>query len=188
MKSIFSILTIIVFTCLINTCEAQKTFNLVNNTSWSSAAYASYCNACTFRVLSGIVLTTDISNITCSNCAFTGGNISITKNFTCQSCSCTSERISMNNTTLNLQSSTTSFASVHCKILGNGSINATTSIAKSGSVFTFSNNSSFLNNGGSPTLTGSTMYFCNNSYFLANARPVNLKNTSSLEITSNHYA
>lgn len=180
MKTIFTLIVIATITMVIGTCEAQKTYTISANISWSNAAYPAYCSGCTFNISSGKTLTIDNKSATCANCLFNGGNIAITQNFTCQSCSFTSDSITMNNMTLNLQSSTTSFSGTNFTITGEGSVNATAPITISNSVFAFSGTTSFSNNGGALTLTKSIMYFYNNAFFLANVGPVNLKSTSSL--------
>ena len=180
MKTILTLIEILALTMIINVCTAQKTYTVSSNTSWSNAAFPSYCSTCTFNIASGKTLTIDNSSATCANCIFSGGNISITQNFTCHSCSFVSDSITLNNMTLNLQSSTISFSGVNFTITGTASLNATAPINIASSVFIFSGASSFINNGGTLTLTKSTIYFYNNAYFLANAGPVNLKSTSSL--------
>jgi hypothetical protein len=86
MKPIFTLIVLASLSSSLTTSQAQKIYTISTNTSWSSAAYPSYCNACTFTISSGKTLTIDKSSVSCANCIFSSGNISITKDFTCQSC------------------------------------------------------------------------------------------------------
>jgi len=72
MKTILTLIEILALTMIINVCTAQKTYTVSSNTSWSNAAFPSYCSTCTFNIASGKTLTIDNSSATCANCIFSG--------------------------------------------------------------------------------------------------------------------
>jgi hypothetical protein len=185
MKKNFPFLLFVMLISGITKIQAQTTYTISSNSSWASASYPSYCNTCTFNISSRITFTLDKSGVTCANCVFSGGNVSITQDFICQSCSFTSENITMANVALNLQLSgtgpaTINFSNVNFAVSGTGSITANAPVNITNSLFTFSNSSFFNNNNGTFNLSGSVMNFNDGSYFIANAGPVNLKTTSSM--------
>jgi hypothetical protein len=59
--------------------QAQTTYNVTTNTSWTTAGYPN-CNTCTFNITPGVTLTID-KNANCTKCTFSGGTVNITSNF-----------------------------------------------------------------------------------------------------------
>ncbi|HEX4375364.1 MAG TPA: hypothetical protein VHZ50_18810, partial [Puia sp.] len=177
-----TILTAITLTSIFCFADTHS-YSVASNTLWSSKNYSvNDGKASTFTISTGITLTIDQSSVSCYQCSFSGGNITINKDFTCQSCTFTNETITMSSAALNLQTSTTAFTNVNFTVSGTGSINATAALSINNSTFTFNNSSFLFNNGGALNISNSILYFNDNTYLMANAGPVNLKNSTEIFI------
>lgn len=174
-KSIILSALIITATIAFAQNSDSYSYDITVNTSWSAKNYPSNDGkSSTFTISSGITLSLDDNGVSCYDCSFSGGNITISKNFTCQSCSFSNTSITMSSAELTLQTSTTTFSHVTMTVNGTGELNGTAPISISNSTLTFNNTAELFNNGGALNVTASTLYFNNNAFFLANAGPVNL--------------
>jgi len=109
--------------------HGQMTYTISSDRNWSSVL-PNPCANCTIILSSGVTLTID-GSVTCQNCTFQGGSISMT------------------NQTLNIQYTggsvvTTNFNNVDFKIYGdNGKVIVNAPLALTGTTFTFYNGSYF---------------------------------------------
>ncbi|HXB95307.1 MAG TPA: hypothetical protein VNU70_09120, partial [Puia sp.] len=147
----------------------QTTYTISTNENWSSSLPTT-CFSCTIRINTGVTLTIDKS-VTCQNCAFQGG------------------AMTMNNHTLNLQYSgaltTTNFNNTSLTVLGtSGQVTVNAPISLSNSVFTFKNASS-MTTSYEVDLSASDIYLNDNSSMTANGligTPLKLMHSSQIVI------
>jgi hypothetical protein len=179
----FFILTIALLIMSHNFAQSSYSYSISTNSLWSTKNYpVNSGKPSSFTLSTGVTLSIDQKNITCTDCSFSGGNITISQDFTCQSCSFSNETITMNNVSLTLNSSTNSFTKVNFTVSGTGNITANAALTISNSSFTFNNSAYLFNNGGALNISASTLNFDDNAYLLANAGPVTLSNSSELFI------
>jgi hypothetical protein len=149
---------------------AQTTYTISSSSNWSSVLPGT-CANCTINITGGAVLTIDKS-VTCQNCIFQGGAVTMT------------------NETLNIQYSgaaavTTYFTNINFTINGNSSkvvVNAPLSL--SGSTFTF-NDASAFSTSYEVDLTASRINLYDNSSMTStgsSATTINLVNSSKISI------
>lgn len=107
--------------------NAGTTYNITSNANWSTFSIPATCANCTINISSGVTLTID-ENVTCQQCAFSGG------------------KMSMGAFTLNLQfitaTTTTFFTGVNFAV-NSGTITANAPISVTNSTFTLNGSSSF---------------------------------------------
>ncbi len=179
MKKIFTL--ILIMTVAFTNANAQTTYTVSTDKGWNGNYPSSYCNTCTFNISAGKTLTIDKSGVTCYQCTFNGGKISIGQDFTCQSCTFNSDSITMNNKTLSLQSNNTTFSGVYFKATGSSTVSGNAPITMLNSTFIFDNNAYF-----NPTwpldMTNSNIYLWGNAGMMATGTPINLKNNSHIVI------
>ncbi|WP_431212704.1 hypothetical protein ACQ86N_44705 [Puia sp. P3] len=147
---------------------AGTTYNINSNKNWSSVMPAT-CASCTINIANNVTLNID-ANVTCQNCSFAGGNITL------------------NSKTLNLQYSgsvtTTTFSSVTMTVNGNGQVVVNAPLSLTTSVFTF-NNSSYFNTSYQVDLTSSVVYLNDNATMMStggSSTPINLMTNSQIVI------
>ncbi len=193
MKKITILVNLMAIMLTSSFAQSSLSYSILANTLWSTKNYPTNSGKpSSFTINTGVTLTVDQASVVCTDCTFSGGNISITQNFTCQSCSFSNTTITMNNVVLTLKSSTNTFTNVKFTVSGTGNITADAAITLTNSTFTFNNSAYLFNNGGQLNINASTLNFNDNTYLLANAGPVNLSNGSEIFIgnglsTSNAY-
>ncbi len=161
MKTNFTTLALLSALLMAFTAQAQTTYLITSNKSWSGNSMPLSCVNCTITISSGVTLIID-KDVACQNCTFNGGSIS------------------MNNQTLTLQTNgglKTYFNNTGFTINGSGKIVGSAPIVITGSIFTFNNTASFISQK-QIDLSGSKLYFNNNSNYMATGGPVNLSNNS----------
>ena len=175
---------LLMLTILLSNIQAQNTYTITANTTWSSKNYPTNSGkSSVFNISSGVTLTIDQKNVTCSQCSFNGGILQITQNISCQGCSFSNDNISLSGVSMTLNGSST-FSKVSLIVNGAGTEVANGSVTLSSSTFAFNGSSGYTNNGGQLDMTASVMYFYDNTSFLANVGPVNLR-SGSLIIAGN---
>ena len=136
------------FTLSLFSLAQGQTYTITSNKNWSSVL-PNTCANCSIVISSGVTLTIDAS-VTCQNCTFQGGNISMTDK------------------TLNIQYTgnsevTTSFTSVDLKIYGNnGKVIVNAPLSLTNTMFTFYN-SSYFNTSYEVDLVSSTVNLYDNA-------------------------
>jgi hypothetical protein len=154
--------TLLLAAILVATIGQAQTYNVTTNKTWSSS-YPTSCNNCTFNISNGVMLTID-RNITLQNAKFIGGNITV------------------NNNTINLQTSgggKTYFTNTNVVVNNASSITASSPAYITNSVFTFNGTSKFTTQN-LLEMTNSRLNFYGNANYLATGGPVNLKANSMM--------
>ncbi len=150
MKTIFTLLATLIILNL--GAHAATTYNVTTNKTWTAAGIPTPCANCTINVSPGVTLTIDKS-VTCQNCTFSGGSISMTS------------------FTLNLQYTggvtTTFFNNTNFGIYGTGTVTVNAPLSLTNSTFTF-NNTSTITTSYDVTLTNSTINLYDNSVMTTN--------------------
>src|SRR5687768_11076029 len=154
--------TLLLATILVSTIGQGQTYNVTSNKTWSSS-YPTSCNNCTFNISNDVTLTID-RNITLQNAKFIGGNITV------------------NNNTINLQTSgggKTYFTNTTVVVNNASSITASAPVYITNAVFTFNGTSKFTTQN-LLELTNSRLNFYGNANYLATGGPINLKANSTM--------
>ncbi len=179
MKKTSTLILILIAAVLSNT-KAQTIYTISSNKNWNGN-YPGYVSNATFNISAGVTLTIDKNNVTCYQCTFNGGKISIQQDISFQSSSFNNDSISANNKIISLQSSTVAFSNVYFNLTGNSTISGNAPITMTNSKFVFNNTARF-----NPTyqleMLNSSLYFNGNSNMTATGTPVNLKNNSQIII------
>ncbi len=167
-KTLHAFLLTLVLVVLAATGNAQTTYNITANKTWSAVLPTS-CFACTINISTGITLTID-KNETCQNCVFSGGTIS------------------MDNQTLNIQYAgpltTTSFNNTTFNLYNGAKMTVNAPLSLSHSTFNF-NDQSQITTSYEVDLTASQIYLKGKSSFTANgssSTPINLIGNSRIAI------
>lgn len=129
------------------TIQAGTTYTITSNSNWS-AKLPSTCADCTIKISTGVTLTID-GSMTCQNCTFQGGTVSMT------------------NQTLNIQFSgsqtTTFFKGTNFLVYGNnGKVIVNAPLSISDATFTF-NDGSYFNTSYDVTLSNTTVNLYDNA-------------------------
>jgi hypothetical protein len=137
---------------LSNSAKAQTSYSIISNSNWS-AKLPTTCYACTINIPSGVTLTVNES-VTCQNCTFVGGTVSIASE------------------TLNIQYAgstvaTTNFNGTNLVASGTAQVVVNAPLSLSNAVFMF-NNTSSMTTSYNVTLTTSTIDLYNNSSMTSN--------------------
>jgi hypothetical protein len=167
MKKIY--LFVAVLSLLISTgAHAQTSYTISSSQNWS-AGIPSTCSACTITLSAGVTLTVD-KNVTCQNCVFQGGTLS------------------MGSQSLNIQYAgsltTTYFKGTNLNIYGTGKVIVNAPISIGNSIFTFSNSSSFTTSY-EVDMDASRVNLYDNSSMVStggSSTPINLFNSSQIVI------
>jgi hypothetical protein len=152
-----------------NVVLAQSSYLITSNKNWS-AVLPNTCANCSIVISSGVTLTIDQS-VTCQNCTFQGGTISMTDK------------------TLNIQYSgsvyTTSFRNTNFQINGNsGKVIVNAPLSLNNATFTF-NNGSYFNTSYQVDLVSSAVYLNDNATMYStggSSTLINLSNSSRIII------
>ncbi len=127
MKTSFTLFVFLSALITAGTAKAGTTYNVTSNSNWSTFSIPSTCANCTIKISAGVTLTIDKS-VTCQQCSFQGGNLS------------------MGSFTLNLQfissNTPTVFTGVNFNVTGTGTVTANAPLDLTNSKFTFNNSSS----------------------------------------------
>lgn len=170
MKRSILILPLITALLMGTSVIAQTTYTLSTaaTTQWSSVL-PSTCYACTITIPSGSTLTVNES-VTCQNCTFSGGTLSISSE------------------TLNIQYAgsltTTSFNGTTVLVSGSSKVIVNAPLSLTNASFTFSNTSS-MTTSYNISLSASKIYLDDNSSMTANggsSTTIDLSNTSQIVI------
>jgi hypothetical protein len=150
--------------------QTAYTLSTAATTQWS-AVLPSTCDACTITIPSGSTLTVNES-VTCQNCTFSGGTLSISSE------------------TLNIQYAgsltTTSFNGTAVQVSGSGKVIVNAPLSLTNSSFTF-NNTSSMTTSYNVNLSASNIYLYGNSSMTADGGPgttIDLSNSSQIVISS----
>jgi hypothetical protein len=131
--------------------KAQTSYSISANANWS-ATLPTTCYACTINIASGVTLTVDKS-VTCQNCTFVGGTVSIASQ------------------TFNIQyagsETTTYFNGTNLVASGTAQVIVNAPLSLSNAIFTF-NNTSSITTSYNVTLTSSTIYLYDNTSMTSN--------------------
>jgi hypothetical protein len=146
-KKLYTIVCFVLTFFTAATVLGQTSYLITSNKSWS-AVLPNTCANCSIVISSGVTLTIDQS-VTCQNCTFEGGNLSMTDK------------------TLNIQYAgsvaTTSFKDIAFQIYGNdGKVIANAPLSLNGATFTF-NNGSYFNTSYDVDLVGSKVNLRDNA-------------------------
>lgn len=169
-RSISTILMMTLALAMISaTGFSQTTYNITSNGNWSSSL-PSTCNSCTIKISTNVTLTIN-GSVTCQNCTFEGGAITMT------------------NETLNLQYAgsvtTTNFDNTTVTINGNsGNITVNAPLSLTNSTFTFHNSSS-ITTSYEVDLSASQIYLFDDATMMANGgstTDIDLSNSSEIEV------
>jgi type IX secretion system substrate protein len=169
MKTISTLLIALVSLIFVNSVEAQMTYSINANNTWSAKLPAT-CYECTINIATGMTLTIN-EDATCQDCTINGGTISMTSE------------------SLNIQYTgstpiTTYFNGVNFQIAGTGSVTVNAPISISNSTFTFSGTSS-ITTSYAVNLTSSAIHLDGESSMVADgsaATDIDLMSGSEIEI------
>jgi hypothetical protein len=167
MKTISTYLVTLISTLIVaTTANAGTTYNITANANWSTFVIPTTCSNCTINISTGVTLTIDKS-VTCQNCTFSGGNISMTS------------------FTLNLQYAgpvtTTNFINNKFTINGTGTVTVNAPLAMTNSSFTFYGTST-MTNSYQFDMTSSYIDLYGSSKWTANGGPVNMMSGSDIAV------
>jgi hypothetical protein len=166
MKTIFTLFITLAALVSASTAKAGAVYNVTTNSNWSTFTIPNNCSNCTINISTGVTLTVDKS-VTCQNCTFSGGNMS------------------MNGFTMNLQYAgpvtTTVFNNIKFTMSGASVLTGNAPMSLTNSTFVL-NGTSTLTNSYQFDMTTSLIFLYGSSKMTANGGPVNLMSSSKIII------
>jgi Secretion system C-terminal sorting domain len=166
MKTIFTLFILTAALTWASEAKAGASYNITATSNWSTFTIPTTCTNCTINISAGVTLTVDKS-VTCQNCTFSGGNIS------------------MGSFTMSLQytgpTTTTFFSNTNFTVTGTGTVTVNAPISLTNSTFSFYGTSS-ITNSYQFDMVSSRINLYGNSKMTANGGPVNLSSSSQIVI------
>jgi hypothetical protein len=166
MKTIFTLFITLAALVSVSPVKAGAIYNVTSNSNWSTFSIPTNCSNCTINISTGVTLTVDKS-VTCQNCTFSGGNMT------------------MNGFAMTLQYAgpvtTTVFNNIKFTMSGAASLTGNAPISLTNSTFAL-NGTSTLVNSYQFDMTASRIYLYGSSQMTANGGPVDLISSSQIII------